>query len=60
MPDRLCQVLHNRLTNHLAHEGRLREIDLEAGASAVPAGGVMIRTRAELGLPWLVIPQDAR
>ena len=37
-------------TNHLAHEGRLREIDLEAGARAVPAGGVMTRTRAALGI----------
>ena len=37
-------------TNHLAHEGRLWEVDLEAGARAVPAGGVTIRTRAALGI----------
>ena len=34
----------------LAHEGRLREIDLQAGARAVPAGGVMTRTQAALGI----------
>ena len=40
----------NRLANHLAHEGRRREVDLGAGARAVPAGGVMTRTRAALGI----------
>jgi hypothetical protein len=36
--------------SNLAHEGRLREVDLKAGASAVPAGGVTTRTRAALGI----------
>jgi hypothetical protein len=36
--------------SNLAHEGRLWEVDLKAGASAVPAGGVTTRTRAALGI----------
>jgi hypothetical protein len=36
--------------SNLAHEGRLREVDLKAGASAVPAGGVTTRTRAASGI----------
>jgi hypothetical protein len=35
---------------NLAHEGRRREVDLTAGASAVPAGGVTNRSRAALGI----------
>ena len=38
------------IANHLAREGRLREVDLGAGARAVPAGGVTIRTRAVSGI----------
>ena len=45
---------------NLAREGRPREVDLGAGARAVPAGGVTTRTRAESGLTFLVIPRDAR
>ena len=35
---------------NLAHEGRLWEVDLKAGASAVPAGGVTTRSRAASGI----------
>ena len=45
---------------NLAHEGRLGEVDLKAGASAVPAGGVTTRTRAESGSAFLAIPRHAR
>jgi hypothetical protein len=36
--------------SNFAHEGRLWEVDLKAGASAVPAGGVTTRSRAALGI----------
>jgi hypothetical protein len=40
---------------NLAHEGRLREVDLKAGASAVRAGGVTTRTRADPGSAFLCV-----
>jgi hypothetical protein len=48
---------------NLAREGRPREVDLGAGASAVPAGGVTTRTRAVSGISLLALqtrPRGAR
>jgi hypothetical protein len=48
---------------NLAREGRPREVDLGAGARAVPAGGVTTRTRAVSGISLLALqtrPRGAR
>jgi hypothetical protein len=45
---------------NLAHEGRLREVDLEAGASAVPAGGLALRSRAASGISVLALQTRLR
>jgi hypothetical protein len=46
--------------NHLAHEGRLREVDPKAGARTVPAGGVTTRSRAVSGISLLALQTRAR
>ena len=46
--------------SNLAHEGRLREVDLKAGARAVPAGGVTTRSRAASGISHPALGPGAR